>query len=441
MTERDLSPDPAREREPPLERQAALERRRTAATRAWSLGDEVVLVAAGEPVPIPGGADQVYPFRAHSEYLYLADRNRPGCVLAYDPGEGWVDFVPEVTDEDRVWSGEVPAEGVSAAQLEAWLEARRGRPLAVLGCPLPEHEAEEELVARLREELTRVRRPKDALELGRMRRAAAATAAGFAAARRLIRPGLTERRLQVEIEAELFRAGGDRTAYDSIVGSGPHSAVFHFAPGTREMGEGEMVLIDAGAEVEHYAADVTRTFPVGEAFTPEQRDLYAVVLAAQKAAVARCRPGKEYRELHLETALDLARGLVDLGLLRGEPQALVESDAVALFFPHGVGHMVGLGVRDAGGYLPGREPSDRPTLRYLRLDLPLEPGYTVTIEPGLYFIPALLRSPESRRRYPREVDWERVESWLGMGGVRIEDNVLITQGEPEVLTAAIPKEL
>lgn len=418
-----------------------LQARRDKVAAAWDLDREVVLVASGEPVSVPGHGDQTYPFRPHSEYFYLADRERPGCVLAFDPHAGWVDFVPAVSEKERVWTGgQIPDEGVPASGLEEWLAARKGRPVALLGCPL-NVEHDEELGTRLREVLTHVRRPKDDVELERMRQAARATAAAYARLPELIRPGVTERSVQIELEAEFFRAGAQRTAYDTIVGSGPNAAVLHFSPTSRELREGELVLIDAGAEYDGYACDVTRTYPVGPRFSPEQRDLYAIVLAAQKRAVAGCRAGKEFRDLHIETAVDMTRGLVDFGLLRGEPESLVEQCAHYLFFPHGLGHMVGLGVRDASGRYPGRPKDERPHFETLRLDLPLEPGYVVTIEPGLYFIPALLNDAERRQRYREQVDWDRVDRMLDFGGIRIEDNVLVTAGEPEVLTAAIPKDL
>jgi len=419
---------------------AVLDRRRAAAAAAWALGNEVVLVGAGDLIPIPGRGDQTYPFRAHAEYFWLADRERPGAVLAFDPRAGWTDFVPRVSVEERVWvGGTVADEGVPADGLAAWLKARAGRPVAVLGCAVKDVAGDAELAGRLRTRLLHVRRPKDAEELARMRRAAAATARGFALLEGLIHPGVSERRIQIELEAEFLRAGGDRTAYDTIVGSGPHAAVLHFAPTERLAQAGELVLVDAGAEVRGYACDVTRTFPVGDALTPEQRDLYAVVREVEETACARCVKGQEYREIHLEAAAGLARGLVDFGLLRGDPQALVEQDACALFFPHGIGHMVGLGVRDASGYLPGRVRSERPGLRNLRTDLPLAPGYVMTIEPGIYFIPALLDDPETREKFAAQVDWARVDRLRDFGGIRVEDNVLVTDGPPEILTAAIPK--
>jgi Xaa-Pro aminopeptidase len=206
----------------------------------------------------------------------------------------------------------------------------------------------------------------------------------------------------------------------------------------------ELLLIDAGAEVERYASDVTRTYPADAKFTPMQRDVYAIVLEAEKRAVSKCRAGKEFKELHLETAADMVRGLVDLGVMRGDPQSRVEDGSYALFFPHGLGHLVGLGVRDASGLYPGRERDPRPELETLRLDLPLEPGYVTTIEPGLYFSPVLLNSRERRERFSQQVDWEKVDGLLGsgeFGGIRIEDNVVVTPGDPENLTAAIPKEI
>lgn len=416
-----------------------LEQRRQRVAMAWNLKSELVLIAAGEPIPQPGGADQVYPFRAHSEYFYLADRECPGGVLAFDPQDGWTDFVPEVTEAQRVWEGAQPTEGAPLPELAGWLAARRGRPVVNLGCELPGLKSDPSRVAALRDVLMHARRPKDEVEIGRIRAAVEATVAGFAEIVERIRPGVTERRLQVELEAGFFRAGGHRTAFDTIVGTGPNSAVLHFSPGPRVVAEGDLVLIDAGAEIDRYAADVTRTYAAAGALAGPQRDLYQVVLRAQENAIRRCTAGVEWSDVHLGAARDIAAGLVEMGVLRGGVDGLVEQDAHALFFPHGVGHMVGLGVRDASGFLAGRKPSTRPGLSSLRMDLPLERGYVVTVEPGVYFIPALLNHAQRRERYRDAVQWARVDELIGIGGVRIEDDLLITDGPPEVLTAAIPK--
>jgi Xaa-Pro aminopeptidase len=252
---------------------------------------------------------------------------------------------------------------------------------------------------------------------------------------------MTERELQVEIEAEFFRAGAERTAYGSIVGSGPNGAVLHVSPSKRALQSGDIVLVDAGAEFGSYASDVTRTFPVDAAFSGIQRDLYQLVLGVQEAAIAAAGPGVEYRDLHMGAALGIATGLRDLGILRGDPQDLVDRDAHALFFVHGLGHMLGLATHDAGGCLVGRNPSDRFGLKWLRADLPLQPGYVVTVEPGVYFIDAVLSDPARREKYADAVDWARVDSLRGFGGIRIEDDVLVTETGSEVLSGMIPKSM
>jgi len=165
------------------------------------------------------------------------------------------------------------------------------------------------------------------------------------------------------------------------------------------------------------------------------------VVRAEQRAIARCVAGAEWKAIHLATAVDLVEGLVAMGVMRGAAASLVEQDAHLLFFPHGVGHMVGLGVRDGSGQSPGRPKDPRPSLRTLRMDLPLKPGHVVTVEPGLYFIPAILQDPTRRARYAREVNWNLVDQHLETGGVRIEDNVLVTSGTPDVLTRAIPRDL
>jgi Xaa-Pro aminopeptidase len=398
----------------------------------------VVLIGAGDPIPVPGRGDITYPFRAHSEYYYLTDRNRPGGVLAFDAQEGWSDFVAPVTESDRLWSG-VPVgeyEGVPMAEFSDWLTARSGRPIASLGAAVPGVQFDAQLSAERRFDLSAVRRVKDAVELERMRAAERATSAAFAAAVPLLREGNTERAVQIELEAAAFRRGADAMAFDTIVGSGSNSGVLHFAPSKRVFRTGELVLIDAGAEVLGYASDVTRTYAVGGELATEQADIHAIVHAAQGAAIERSVAGTEWRDVHLTASGVIAQGLVDLGVLKGDPSALVESGAAALFFPHGIGHLLGLGARDAGGML--RDRSATPSVPSLRIDLPLRPGFVVTVEPGIYFVPALLEDPERRRRHQDEVAWDRVDQLIGFGGIRIEDNLLITTDGHEVLTKDVP---
>ena len=394
----------------------SLTRRREAAAAAWNLDHGVVLVAAGEEIPVPGRDDRTYPFRAHSEYLYLADRERPRGVLAYAPDDGWVEFVNPVTTSELLWSGlEGDREGVPDGtrpldELDGWIGGRTVRRLGAAA------DADREL----RDALIEVRRPKDDVELERMRVAAEATRAGFEELVPLIAAGRTERELQIALEAAFLRNGGDFLAFDTIVAAGDHAAVLHFSPTARALRDGDVLLVDAGAEHRGYASDVTRTYAVGGTFGAEQALVYETVRRALDAAIAACRPGAQWRDVHRVAALVIAEGLV-------------ESGATKLFFPHGVGHLVGLGIRDTGA--ASHEGSDAtPARPRLRVDLRLQPRQAWTVEPGIYFVPALL----AQARGHEGVAWDRVDALLGFGGVRLEHDVLITDDGCEVLTAAIP---
>ncbi len=422
---------------------AYLPARRKRLEAALAPADALLVIGAGDPVPLPEGSDQTYPYRAHAEYVFAAGLECPGGVVAYDPREGaagWRSFVPPVTEAERVWCGAHPREGEDVAGLAAWLGARKGRKIAVLGAAVSGATADAAATEAARLAYAEVRRPKDAHELDLLGRAVSATAAGFARLPELIRPGVTERTLQIELEATFQRAGADRTGYGTIVGAGPNAAVLHFEPSGRAVAPGDFVLVDSGAEVQRYVADVTRTYVAGTP-TGFQRDLHAAVRHAQERAIARCVPGAEWKQIHLAAAVDLTAGLVAMGVLRGQPESLVEQEAHALFFPHGLGHLVGLGVRDASGLARGRTRDPRPSLRSLRMDLPLAEGFVVTVEPGLYFIPALLQDPSRRERHRDAVNWTLVDAHLELGGVRLEDDVLVRAGGPEVLTAGIPKSL
>jgi Xaa-Pro aminopeptidase len=208
------------------------------------------------------------------------------------------------------------------------------------------------------------------------------------------------------------------------------------------------VLADLGGELEGWATDVTRTWPVSGHFSPTQRALYEIVLQANLDGIAKVRPGARYRDIHLAASLTLARGLVDEGLLRGDPESLVERGAHAIFFPHGVGHLLGLDVHDMedlgdrAGYAQGRTRSSQFGLGYLRLDRDLAPGMLVTIEPGLYLVPAILGRQALVGPFiaDKTFDPAALARFADVRGIRIEDDVLCTTTEPEVLSAAIPKQ-
>lgn len=416
--------------------------RRTRIGPLLGLTDEILLVGAGSPIPKPEISDAMLPYIAHQEYYYLTGHaDATGGIIAYDPKSGWVSFVPEITEADRVWEGRQQLPGELLGKFPAWLAARQGRRIVLLGAPVAGVAFDEQRTAEVREAYKHARRPKEPGEIDLMTRCAAAATAGYAKIQPLLKPGVSERTLQIELEAEYFRHGAQVTGYDSIVGIGPQSAVFHGSPSPdRVARDGDFILIDSGPQLDRYVIDVTRTYVAGQP-SAFQRDLYQAVLNAEVRAIDRCRPGAEWKDIHFGAAVDLLDGLVAVGLMKGDPTSLVEREAHMLFFPHGIGHMLGLGVRDASGMEPGRAKDPRPCLKSLRQDLILRPGYIVTIEPGLYFIPALLNDPARREKYRDCVNWPLADKMINIGGVRIEDNILVTVDAPENLTAAIPKSL
>jgi Xaa-Pro aminopeptidase len=209
---------------------------------------------------------------------------------------------------------------------------------------------------------------------------------------------------------------------------------------------GDLLLADVGAESDTgYASDITRTWPVSGRFSDSQREIYQLVLAMQDAAIARVAPGVRYRDVHLAAARVLVDGLCQLGVLRGEVDALVEDGTYALFFPHGVGHLLGLDVHDMedlgdlAGYAPGRTRDKQFGLSYLRLDRDLVTGMVVTIEPGFYQVPSLLADPARVGLSMSAVNRERLARYQDVRGIRIEDDVLVTDRGREVLTGALEK--
>jgi Xaa-Pro aminopeptidase len=249
-------------------------------------------------------------------------------------------------------------------------------------------------------------------ELAIMRRAAAATRAGHEAGMRATRPGLWEYELEAIIEYNYRLAGAQDVAYPSIVAGGVNATILHYNTNRDRLREGQLVLVDSGAELDVYASDVTRTWPVNGRFSAEQRALYDIVLAAQKAGIEQVRPGRSYNAYHEAAVRVLTEGLVDVGLLSGSIDELIETEKHRDFYPHRTGHWIGLDVHDVGRY-----KDDADEYR------PLAPGMVLTVEPGLYVQP----------------DLDVPERWKGIG-IRIEDDVLCTSGDPEVITASIPKE-
>ncbi len=248
-------------------------------------------------------------------------------------------------------------------------------------------------------------------EVRTMRRAVDISADAHRRAMAMCRPGMYEYEVEAEFLYEMMRQGSRSVAYPSIVAGGDNACVLHYSQNSEVLKDGDLLLIDAGAEYEYYAADITRTFPVNGQFSPAQRAIYELVLEAQEAAIDQVRPGNTFDDPHRAAVEVIARGLIDLGLLKGRPRQVIEKGRYQKFFFHRTGHWLGMDVHDVGDYKIGGE---------WRV---LEPGMVTTIEPGIYI-----------SRGERTV----ARKWWGIG-VRIEDDVLVTKGEPEVLTSAVPK--
>lgn len=296
---------------------------------------------------------------------------------------------------------------------------------------------------RLAAAVVAVRLRHDEAALQSLREAAEATVAAHRRAMETARPGMFERQVLAAMMAEVI-GRGMTTSFGPIVST--HGEVLHNPFYGNRLDTGDLLLVDFGAETQDgWAGDVTRTFPVDGAFLPEQKDVYQCVLAAQEAALARVGPGQDYAEVHRTAARTLAEGLVCLGLLKGSADDLVERGAHALFFPHGVGHLVGLDVHDMedlgdlAGYAPGRRRSFQFGTSALRLSRVLEPGMLVTIEPGFYWIPELLEDEERRKPFADCLNLEVMQKLRCVRGIRIEDEVLVTETGSELLTGSLPK--
>ncbi|RYE01839.1 MAG: aminopeptidase P family protein [Sphingobacteriales bacterium] len=420
-----------------------IQARRARLAAKWNAilkNDEAVLVHSGHPLQKPGGLDQTYPFLPHPAYYWLTGRRREGEVLLYNPAAGWIEFQTPFTKEQAVWEGEkndllVQVPGRDASELTAYVQQEKFTAAYDLG-QTSNYKAEGKAFE-LNTAMDVVRRVKDAAEVAMIRGIADIANAGYRAIVETLRPGITEKELHIAYESAIYRAGAQTVPYESIVGSGPNAAILHALPTQRVIGEGELVLVDAGADVLDYCVDITRTYASSPSVNDRQKALYDLVLKVQLACIDMCRPGNWWRDVHNTAAHMFTEGLKELGILKGELSTLLEKEVVALFFPHGLGHLVGLRVRDVG-HAENLSPKTYFGAR-LRVDIQLEAGHLITVEPGLYFIDALLNDPEKHTAFKEDVDWNELAHWKGLGGVRIEDNLLITEGGPDNLTSVVDK--
>lgn len=399
--------------------------------------DDVVIVYCGDPIKKPGGLDQTYPFLPHPEYFWLTGIRRPYGITCYDKLSGWKDFLKPVTFEETLWEGAIPfAKAETIDDFKYWLASRNPKRLIFLG---QEVSAKEPYAFQIevKEAFNSVRRYKDQAEIDLIKKAAQAAQQGYQHIKNFIRPGVTEKDIQIEFEYHTLKAGADKMPYESIVGAGVSSAILHAVPTNKKVEKGDLILIDAGADIHDYCVDITRMFTADHIMTSPQQEIYDLVLRAQVASIKAAKAKTQWSEIHLISATIIAEGLKGLKIFKSEVDSIIESGAISTFFPHGVGHMVGLRVRDVGATL-GQAPKPIAGIN-LRLDLALEENYVMTVEPGVYFVPAILESKVYHDKYKDHINWAETEKWKTFGGIRIEDDILIRKDEPEVLTAKIEK--
>ena len=429
--------------------------------RLSQIVDFPVILWSGSYIPRNFTANH-FPFRASSHFLYFAGISLANAAIRIENGKLEL-FLDEGPDDSIIWQGEMPKRSEIAEYIGAdadypidelasrtkgaatisipdvktyWLQSQ------ILQRPLALANALQGIDLELAKAIISLRLYHDDLALEELRQAIAVTVKAHKAGMEATGKGGRESNIRAAIEG-VFIAHNMTAAYDSIVTV--HGEVLHNEQYHHPLQPGDLLLVDAGAETENgWASDVTRTWPVTGKFSPTQRDIYEVVLAAHDTCIAQIKPGLEYRDIHLIGALKIAEGLVELGILKGDPQQLVEMDAHALFFVHGIGHILGLDVHDMedlgdlAGYAEGRKRSDRFGLGFLRLNRPLKPRMIVTIEPGFYQNPAILKDSEKREKYRDVVNWERLATFADVRGIRIEDDVLITESGTEVLTSELP---
>jgi Xaa-Pro aminopeptidase len=441
--------------------------RRAQLRRAVPDGAILLLGAIEAPRNYPANP---YPFRQDSHFLYYAGTSLPGLALLLEPDGTETLFGPEEDPDDLIWHGPHPvladhaaAAGVKGSAAFGDLASRLGalRTRGVGIRTLPPYRGESALLlagllglepgaagAGACPELARAvvaqRSLKTADEVAQIERALAVSAAMYEAALDTIRPGVTE----AEVAGAMQGVALARDCQQSFLPiCSIRGEVLHNNSYVNTLAAGQLLLVDSGVEIPpyHYASDITRTFPVSGAFDARQRGVYQAVLDGQLAAIANASPRLSNRDVHLITARTMTAALVGLGLMRGDPAEAVAAGAHALFFPHGLGHMLGIDVHDMEdlgdvvGYPAGEKRSKQFGLSFLRLAKRLEPGFVVTVEPGIYFVPALIERWRVERRHEAFIDYDEVGKYVGFGGVRIEDDILVTEDGCRVLGPGIPK--
>ena len=444
--------------------------RRRALCTALQDDSGLVLFLGNEPSAMNFAANP-YPFRQDSTFLYYFGIDAPGldALLDLDTGHAHL-FGDDPTMDEVVWMGNRPSVQARAERagvertasrsalpdaLDTALEQDRRihllppyrdqhvRRLDTLLGVRPD-EVEAHVSAPLLDAVVAQRAVKSDTEIDQLETALQATARMHDTAMEMATPGTAERTIAGRL-AGIADAEGRGLSFRPTCSI--HGEVLHNHDYSNTLCPNDLLLVDAGGTSPlHYAGDVTRTVPVGGTFTDRQRRLYEAVLDAQTAALDAIAPGVPFVEIHRHACRVLTEHLIDVGLMHGPADAAVEAGAHALFFPHGLGHMLGLDVHDMEnlgedrvGYADDQTRSEQFGLHTLRLARPLQPGFVLTVEPGFYVIPALLKQWRDANRHADFINYERAADFVEFGGIRIEDNVLVTEDGADILGPAIPK--
>jgi len=412
-------------------------------------------------------------YRQDSTFLYFFGLNFPGLAAVIDIDENkQMIFGNDLDMDDIIWMGPQPSLKNRAAKigiietqplnkLEETLKKAlgRGRRIHFLPPYRPENAMQLEKLLGIQhgavknyispdfvKAVVALRSIKSKEEVVEIERAMLTTAAMYREAMAMTRPGMYEREIAGKIEG-IALAGGGHLSFPAIVTMRGETLHNHYHG--NQLQKGDLLLIDSGYESESgYATDITRTIPVSGKFSPQQKAIYETVLDMQLTAIAMIKPGASYRAIHLKTCEILVQHFKELGLMKGDISAAVAAGAHALFFPHGLGHMLGLDVHDMEdlgenhvGYDDQTKRSEQFGLAYLRLAKKLQPGYVLTVEPGIYFIPALIDQWQAGKKASAFINYAMVEKFRKFGGIRIEDNVVVNAKGRQVLGPPIPKRI
>ncbi len=434
------------------------------------LSDGIALLVGNTEAPM-NYPDNTYHWRQDSDFLYFFGIDLPGIagVIDFNSGEEII-FGNDFDVDDIVWMGRQPLmadlahrAGVSVirplAKLEDYVHDALNKGRVIHFLPPYRAETRMTLGALLRENpcqmrtkasesliraVVSLRSIKEDIEIAEIEKAADIACEMQTTAIRMCKPGMTEKEIFGTIEGIAW-AKGSGPSFPTILSI--NGQTLHNHVHVNILKEGRMMVTDCGAESDmHYAADLTRTTPVGGRFSQRQREIYEIVLKANTEAIKRAGPGISNRDLHLGACTIIAAGLKDLGLMKGDADEVVAAGAHALFMPHGLGHMMGLDVHDMEGlgenYVGYNDEVKRSTqfgLKSLRFALPYKPGHVFTVEPGIYFIPELFDKWKADGLHAGFINYDRVEKYLDFGGIRIEDDVLITPDGARMLGRTAPK--